>query len=176
MPGENENNVNNPAITQEAYDQLKSELEAERTKVAETVEQATQPLKERITSLETELQAKTEEASQQAALAEERGSSIASLSAQQEGAVTAYRELVQKSNPLLPAEMLQGGTIEEINASVEKAVTLVGQIRQGIEEQNKSNDQANNIPVGAPGRTPPDLENMTTREKITHGLKQAFNK
>ena len=41
--------------------------------------------------------------------------------------------------------------------------------QQGLEQQT----QENSVPAGAPGRTPPDLSNMTTREKINYGLNQS---
>ena len=170
MPDGNENNTN--PITQEEYDQLKTELEAERTKVQESIQSATQPLQERIGSLEADLQAKGNELTEQMTLAKERGTSIASLQAQHDGAVTAYRELVLKSNLLVPADMVQGTSIDDINASLEKASNLVSQIQQGVQAQSQTNSQANQVPAGAPGRTPPDLSAMTTREKITYGLSQ----
>ncbi len=164
-----DNNTNNQTVTQEAYDQLKSELEAERSKVQESVEAAALPLKERIASLEADLQARTDELDQQKALAEERGTGLASLTAQHEGAVAAYRELVLQSNPVLPADMVQGSTIDEVKASVDKATALVGQIKQGLAQQQSNT----NVPAGSPGRTPADLSAMTTREKINYGLDQA---
>ena len=135
MSEENENptNTTNGTITEEQYNQLKGELEAERAKVTEQVREATQPLTERITSLEEQLRGKTEEAEQHRTAAEEKDRTFASLSAQHEGAVGAYRDLVLRSNPLLPADMITGGTIEEVNASVEKASGLIDSVKKGLE-------------------------------------------
>jgi hypothetical protein len=169
----NDNNTNNQTVTREAYDQLKSELEAERTKVQESIEAAALPLKERIASLEADLQARTDELDRQKALAEERGTGLASLTAQHEGAVAAYRELVLQSNPVLPADMVQGSTVDEVKASVDKATALVGQIQQGLATQQQTQQNSNNVPAGSPGRTPADLSAMTTREKINYGLDQS---
>ena len=176
MPEENGNNNNVTPITQEVFDQLKTELDAERSRVSESIDAATAPLNERIASLEQQLQAKGEEAAQQTALATERGNSFASLTAQHDTAVNAYRELVLKSNPVIPPDMVQGASIEELNASVEKASALIGQIQQSITQQTQTNTQVNTVPAGAPVRNEPDIDSMSTREKITHGLNQAKNK
>jgi hypothetical protein len=178
MPEENENqnNTTNGTVTDEQYNQLKTELEAEREKVTEQVNAATQPLTERITSLEEQLRTKTEEAEQNKTSAEEKDRNFASLNAQHEGAVSAYRDLVLKSNPLLPADMITGGTVEEINTAVEKANGIIGQVREGIEKQTQQVTQQTQIPAGSPGRTPADLSAMTTREKINYGLDQAKKK
>jgi hypothetical protein len=86
--------------------------------------------------------------------------------------VSAYRDLVLKSNPLLPADMITGSTVEEVNASVEKANGIIGQVREGLEKQTQQVTQQTQIPAGSPGRTPADLSAMTTREKINYGLDQ----
>jgi chromosome segregation ATPase len=174
-PEQNENHSNG-TITEEQYNQLKGELEQERAKVNEQVAQATQPLTERIASLEEELRTNAQAAEQQKAAAEEKDKGFASLSAQHEGAVNAYRDLVLKSNPLLPADMITGATVEEINASVEKANGIIGRVKEGLELQNHQQTQQTTIPAGSPGRAPADLSNMTTREKINYGLDQAKKK
>jgi prefoldin subunit 5 len=173
MPEENENNTNNNTVTQEEYDQLKAELEAERAKVNQSVDAATAPLNERIASLETDIQARDQELAELKSRTEQDADTFASLTAQHQGAVSAYRELVLKSNPLLPADMVQGGTIDEVNASLEKAAALVSQVQQGIEAQQQTDTRETNIPAGAPGRTPVDLSSMSTKEKINYGLNQA---
>jgi hypothetical protein len=180
MPGENEQEngttQTNGTITEEKYNQLKGELEEERAKVNEQVTAATQPLTERIASLEADLKAKAAEAEQHKATAEEKDKGFASLSAQHEGAVSAYRDLVLRANPLLPADMITGATIEEVNVAVEKANGIIGQVKEGLEKQNLQVTQQTTIPAGSPGRTPADLSSMTTREKINYGLDQAKKK
>jgi len=174
MPEENENNNN--TVTQSApggYDQLKAELEAERARVNQSLEAAAAPLNERIAALETDVQARDRELAELKTRAEQDSTNFASLTAQYQGAVSAYRELVLKSNPLLPADMVQGGTIDEVNAALDKAAALVSQVKQGIEAQQQTTAQETAIPAGAPGRTPADLSAMSTREKINYGLNQA---
>jgi hypothetical protein len=82
------------------------------------------------------------------------------------GAVTGYRNIMVKTNPEIPEEMISGETIEAINKSVERAKTLVSRIRQGIEaEMTKVK-----VPAGAPERNAPDLSALTPGEKIRYAL------
>ena len=166
----NDNNTNPVTITQVDYDALKAELEAEKARAQEAVEAATAPLNERITSLEDEVKVKAQDIDSLSDQLEEKNTSFTSLQAQHEGAITAYRDLVLKANPLVPGDMVLGTSIEEINNSFEKATTLVGQIKQGIEQESQQQAGNNSVPEGAPARGPEDFSAMTTREKITHGL------
>jgi hypothetical protein len=168
----NENNTNNPVINQQAFDQLKAELEAEKAKAPELVNQATQPLKERIAALEADLQTKSEETEGLKAAVAEKDKGFASLTTNFEAAVGAYRNQVLKFNPLIPPEMILGNTIADIDQAVAKATALVGKIKEGLTQEI----QQATIPAGAPGRTPPDTSSMTTREKITQGISNARKK
>jgi chromosome segregation ATPase len=171
----NDNNTNNVSITQEDYDALKAELEAEKARAQEAVTAATGPLNERIASLEDEVNTRMQDIETLKAQVAEKETGFTSLQAQHDGAITAYRDLVIKANPLVPTDLVQGSSIEEINASLEKATTLVGQIRQGIEQASQQQESNNSVPAGAPARGSEDFSAMTTREKITHGL-QSRNK
>jgi anti-sigma factor RsiW len=81
-------------------------------------------------------------------------------------AVTGYRELVVQANPGVPEEMITGDSIEEVNASLEGARTLVERVRREIEAETART----RVPAGAPPRTPPDLSALTAREKIQYAL------
>ncbi len=80
--------------------------------------------------------------------------------------VTGYRELVVQANPGVPEEMITGDSIEEVNASLEGARTLVERVRREIEAETART----RVPAGAPPRTPPDLSALTAREKIQYAL------
>ena len=157
------------SITQELYDELKAELEAEKAGSGEAVAQATQPLSDRIALLETELSAKDEELTGLKTQAEEKDQELASLQASLDGAVAEYRGLVVSSNNLFTEDMLQGASIDEIKASVEKANALVGKVREGLENEKTRTT----VPAGAPTRTPVDASGMSAREKINYGLEQS---
>ena len=77
-----------------------------------------------------------------------------------------YREIVVSSDPTLPAELIDGDTIEAIDASVEAARAMVGRIRTHLEAQSKST----RVPAGAPPRSAPDFSAMTPEQKIRYGL------
>lgn len=126
-------------------------------------------LTSRIASLEAELATKSGELEKSQTFLAEKEKGFASLAADRDSAVDAYRELVQKSNPLVPADMIGGSTIAEINASLEKASGLVTRIRTGIEKELN----AQKVPTGSPGRTEPDTSAMTSKEKINYGLNRA---
>lgn len=80
--------------------------------------------------------------------------------------VAAYKALVVRSNPGIPAELISGDTIEAIARSLESAGTLVAKVRQSIEAEIASGK----VPAGAPARTVPDLESLSPREKIQYGI------
>ena len=164
MPKDNETNTQ--PITPEAYEALKGELAAAQAAVTKAVEQASQPLKERIASLEAEAGNKTRDIAALKGQVAEKDKSFASLSASFEGALTAYTGAVLKANPLVPPELVAGATVAEVDASVQKASAIVGKIKEGLAQQT----QQVTVPPGAPGRTPPDTSTLSAREKITHGL------
>ena len=166
MPDKIENNATPEPITQESYDSFKAELETAKTQVTTGVDQATLPLKERIASLEADIKAKGEDITKNLATVAEKDKSFASLAANFESAVTAYKGQVLKANPLVPVELVAGATIPEIDASVVRATAIVTKIKDGIAQQNLTVT----VPAGAPGRTEPDISGLSTREKITRGL------
>jgi len=165
-------NANNQ-ITQEQYDTLKVELEAqveaEKARSKEAIAQATQPLQGRITELEGSLQSKDEEVQTLKTEGETKDGSLVSLQATLDGALAEYRSLVVSANPLFSEELIQGNTLDEIKASVEKANAVVGKVKAGLESQAN----LTTIPAGAPAATPVDLSTLSSREKITRGLEEA---
>jgi chromosome segregation ATPase len=79
-----------------------------------------------------------------------------------------YRELALRTEPAVPAELISGDTVEEIDASLEAARSMVGRVRTHLEEQA----QARRVPVGAPQRAAPDVSALTPEQKIRYGLEQ----
>jgi len=82
----------------------------------------------------------------------------------------AYREQVLKAEPTLPPALISGGTLNDINASVEAARGVVQHVQQFA-----ATPAANGrMPSGAPMRTlAPDVSKMSPREKILYGAHQA---
>ena len=83
-------------------------------------------------------------------------------------AVAKYLGMAKATNPTMPEDMISGETIEEIDASVEKAKGLVAAVKKTLE----SEATAAKVPAGAPTRGPISLESMSPRDKIAAGIQQ----
>ena len=81
-------------------------------------------------------------------------------------AIAAYKEQVIQGNPGVPADMITGETVEEIDEALKKALALIEKVRQEMEaEASKMR-----IPGGAPQRTPMDPSGLSAREKIQYAI------
>lgn len=120
----------------------------------------------RIAGLEGELAEKTEElraAREHIAELEQKLAEVGNRLAQ---AVTSYWDLAVKASPGVTGELITGDSIEEIDASVEKAKSLVSRVKQEIEGQAARV----RVPGGAPVRGSPDLSVLSPREKIQQAI------
>jgi len=81
-------------------------------------------------------------------------------------AVSRYREMVIQTNPGIPAELISGDSIDSVDESLRSARSLVGKVRQGLENEVS----LGRVPAGAPERRPPDLSTLSPREKIQYGI------
>lgn len=90
---------------------------------------------------------------------------LAATTRTKDEAIAKYREAVKNMNPTIPAELIAGNTVEDIDASVEKGKGIV----QAVVAANKPAAPAR-VPAGAPVRTELNLEGMTAREKIAAGI------
>ena len=77
-----------------------------------------------------------------------------------------YRDLVVRTEPALPADLIAGDDVDAIDVSVTAAREIVGRVRSHIETQA----QIARVPAGAPPRAAPDLSALTPEQKIRHGL------
>ena len=164
--------------------------EQPKVNVQEEVNKAIAPLQERIASLEGELKAKTGEFEQSKSVWTEKESRIGdfdrrigTLTAEKDGIVKQYGELVRKTNPAVPADMITGATVDEINASLNKGLGFVDQVKKNLDSDYEAKRKAleeqaqeTRVPPGAPGRTEPDTSTMSSKEKITFGLNKARKK
>ncbi len=128
-----------------------NELDGLKTKVGELEKEAT--AKElKINMLEQKL---TEISKQQ----KETGNSLSI-------AVNSYRNLISANNTEIPAELISGNSIEEIDNSLMSAKLLVNKIRQGLEGEIS----AARIPGGAPVRGELDISGLSPIEKIKYAM------
>ncbi len=79
-------------------------------------------------------------------------------------AVSRYREVLLAATPELPAGLVQGETLEQIDAAVEQARATVEHVR--------AHTAFPAVPAGSPARTGPDPAAMSAAEKIRYGLAQ----
>jgi hypothetical protein len=95
------------------------------------------------------------------------------LEAQREAtraAVARYREALLAAEADLPPDLVQGETLEELDASVSAARQAVAQIRARVSAEAREN--ARGFPVGAPARTPHSSRALSSAEKIAAGLSE----
>lgn len=76
-----------------------------------------------------------------------------------------YKTLALAGNPELPAELVEGGTVDQVEASIEKAKAIVAKVKARLAEQAT---QA--VPGGAPVRAGPDVEALSPIDKIKYSL------
>ena len=94
--------------------------------------------------------------------------SLNSLNDSLKQAVSSYRAVVIQSNPGVVEELITGDSVDEINASLERAKSLVSKVRGSLEEEATKT----RVPVGAPQRMPIDLSALSPGEKIRYAISQ----
>jgi len=164
----------NTQVTPETMEAIKAQLDEE--KKARAADEASLAEKDdRIAELRAEGEA----------LRVERSNLLASLSEAQQGstaaadeltqvkeanarAVAKYLDAVRLTNPTIPQDIIAGGTIEEIDASVQKATAIAESVKASLEAQAKEAK----VPAGAPTRGEISLEGFSPREKIAAGIQQ----
>lgn len=88
-------------------------------------------------------------------------------------AVARYRDAALAAEPDLPADLISGETLEEVDASLAAARRTVAQIRQRLAEEAETAESfARGFPAGAPARLGPSTEGMSAAEKIARGLER----
>lgn len=152
---------------QEALAEARAEVErletltADREARAATLEQEAVELRERLSAVRAEIEARD------AALAD-AGRERDALRAQLAEAAAKYRDLALTAASDIPAELIAGDTIEEIDASMEAARRTVARVRDHLEAQA----QAGRVPAGSPERRAPDLSRLSPGDKIRLGLER----
>jgi len=83
-------------------------------------------------------------------------------------AVAKYLDAVKVANPTIPGEVIAGATIDDIDASVARALSIATAVKATLEAQAKQG----RVPAGAPPRGEISLEGLSPREKIVAGIQQ----
>jgi len=151
---------NNGAPVPEDLDAIKAQLEEEKNAKA-AAETALAEKDALITDLQNQL---SEAKKGSEAVAAE----LTQLKDVHSKAVAKYLGAVKVANPTIPGDVIAGGTIEEIDASVAKALSIAESVKKSIEAQAKEAK----VPAGAPPRGEISLEGLSPREKIAAGIQQ----
>lgn len=152
--------LTNAAATPDELAVIKAELQDEH-KARAAVQAALAERDKRI----TELQASVSVVQQ---AAETAATELTQAKGAYAKAVSKYLEMAKAANPTIPPDIITGATIEDIDASVTKASSIVTAVKAGLEAQAK----AGTVPAGAPPRGEISLEGLSPREKIAAGIKK----
>ena len=98
--------------------------------------------------------------------AAEREQQVDGMRSQLLQAVGVYRASLLEADPGLPADLVTGDTVEELQASHARARQVVEQVRGSLEEQARME----RTPSGAPARSDADVSALSPEEKIRLGL------
>ena len=146
---------------------IKAQLDEEKTARA-AVEETLAGKDTRVAELEaqvaeftTQLEGKTKELEASAA-------ELAATSEAKSEAVSHYLDMAKALNPTIPEGIIVGGTIAEIDQSVEKGKAIVEAVKKTMEAEAAGTK----VPAGAPTRGEISLEGLSPREKIAAGIQQ----
>ncbi len=92
------------------------------------------------------------------------------LSARLREAALKYRESRLTAAPHIPANLVPGEGIEEIDEQLTAAERLVSEMRERMEKQRRQESPP--IPAGSPVRRAPDYSGLPAAAKIKLGLQQ----
>jgi chromosome segregation ATPase len=163
-PQENQNPggapESNAAPTEAELEAIKAELEEER-KAKAAAEAALAEKDSTIAGIQGQLDGLRVSIS-------EANTELAQVKEAHGQAVAKYLEAVKTANPTIPADVIAGSSIEEIDASLARATTIAGAVKANLEAQAKEAK----VPAGAPPRTEINLEGLSPREKIAAGIQQ----
>ncbi len=139
---------------------IKAELEEEK-KAKAAIQTALADRDKRITELQASVSAVQQAG--ETAMAE-----LTTLKDVHSKAVAKYLGAVKLANPTIPGDVITGGSIDEIDGSVAKALSIATAVKATLEAQAKETK----VPAGAPTRGEISTEGLSPREKIAAGIHQ----
>ena len=98
------------------------------------------------------------------------------LQEEQSRALLVLKDALLRANPLVPAELLDTSSLDNLRASFQSAEQVVGRVRERLEEEQRSAGHPWRIPAGAPVRAGVDVQSLSPGEKIRHGLAQKMGR
>jgi chromosome segregation ATPase len=161
-------------MNEEEVTQLQEELTHAKAKLEE-FECTVADREARALHLEEQLNEAKQELSSAREGIERRDGKLATLQKQASGlegqirtSAERYRQIALERSPELPADLIAGETVEEIDASIERARETVSKVRGHLEAHMRST----RVPVGAPARSEPDFADLNAQQKIARGIEQ----
>jgi chromosome segregation ATPase len=145
----------------------RAQVERLQSEAADAQSRAQQAIAES-TELREQVQTSTAAAAEAARDATSLREQLASAEQRLRGSAERYRDLVVRTEPALPAELIAGETIEDVDASVAAARDVVGRVRAHIDAQA----QTARVPAGAPQRSGADVSALSPEQKIRYGLER----
>lgn len=162
-PNENQNNVTAADELAAVKEQLVEEQTAKAALVTEAAEKDA-----KIANLEASLSEVKQLSEAKDAEITTSAAALASIKVERDAAVLKYLGMSKALNPAIPADIIQGETIADIDASIAKGKTIVEAVKTAMAAEAS----ATKVPAGAPTRTGPNLDGMTAKEKIAYGIQQ----
>ena len=151
--------------TPDERDQLSGQLQHEQQDRADFVAALTER-DDRIDELTTLLGQARDDIEARQAAADNSLAEMAALREAKDEALYACRDALCLAHPELPSDLIRGGTVEELTASVASATSLVEKVRAALQSERN----AARVPAGAPVDSGPDLEGLSARDKIAAGV------
>jgi hypothetical protein len=160
--------MENETETTQETEETRATQGAQATQQAQGTQQTQEALlaekDARIAELETQL-SEAKQVAESLRVVQQEGEAI---SGARDKAVFKYLKAVRALNPAIPGDIIAGATIEEIDASVEKAKAIVEAVKAGLE----THARGTRVPAGAPARGGISVEGLSAREKIAAGIQQ----
>ena len=152
-------------LLEEQLRAAQADIEQLQSRLAEAEAQSSRHGEE-VAELRRRLGRREAEVSQRGEELERLQSALEEARSQRVEAVQRYRDAALAREPELPADLVAGESIGEVEAALSRARETVAQVRQRIEEQA----QSLRVPSGAPARVEPDVSDLSASEKIRLGL------
>lgn len=149
--------------------ELEQVITEEETQQETEVAEEEAPTEAETPTREERVQALEQQAEQASAEAASNGERAATLQSQLTEALDRYRTLLLAGDPDVPAELVEGETIAELDASYHRASALVERLRRQASERAAGE----RVPTGAPARRGADLAGLTPQQKIMLGLQRS---
>jgi len=102
-----------------------------------------------------------------AAEAETAKNALAAAQTNEREATEAARSAIIAANPLIPADLITGDSIGQINQSLAAAQAIVNRLTEAAKAAPR---QPFGFPMGGAQRQPPDTASMSPHQKIAWGI------